>query len=65
MARKKYFSMNEVPIGTKMVVKETGKEVVLEKVCNFPTTFKTKDSEGLQKAYFTYQVDIVGWPLDE
>ena len=65
MARKKYFSMNEVPVGTKMVVKDTGKEVVLEKVHNFPTTFKTVDSEGLQKAYFTYQVDIVGWPVQE
>tara|TARA_B110000196_G_scaffold64251_1_gene54063 strand:+ start:176 stop:343 length:168 start_codon:yes stop_codon:yes gene_type:complete len=40
MSRKKYFSMNEVPVGTKMVVKETGKEVILEAVYNFPTTFK-------------------------
>ena len=57
--------MNEVPVGTKMVVKETGKEVILEAVYNFPTTFKTIDNKGLQKAYFTYQVHIVGWPKQE
>jgi hypothetical protein len=65
MAKKKYFSMNEVPVGTKMVVKETGEEVILEAVYNFPTTFKTIDNKGLQKAYFTYQVDILDWPAQE
>lgn len=65
MARKKYFSMNQVPVGTKMIVKETGEEVILKEVQNFPTTFKTVDSKGTQKSYFTYQVDIVDWPLDD
>ena len=36
---KKYFSLNEVPIGTKMIVKKTNQEVVLVEIQNFPTTF--------------------------
>ena len=48
-----------------MIVKETGEEVILKEVQNFPTTFKTVDSKGTQKSYFTYQVDIVDWPLDD
>jgi len=59
---KKYFSMNEVPIGTKMLVKKTNKQVELIEVLNFPTTFKTKNEEGCEKNYYTYEVDIIDWP---
>ena len=59
---KKYFSMNEVPVGTNMIVKETGEKVILLEIHNFPTTFKTKDEGGIEKNYYTYEVDIVGWP---
>ena len=40
---KKYYSMNEVPVGTKMIVKETKKEVTLLEIQHFPTSFKTSD----------------------
>ena len=33
---KKYFSMNEVPVGTFMMVKETGEKVELVEIHNFP-----------------------------
>ena len=56
--------MNEVPIGTNMIVKENGKKVTLVEIHNFPTTFKTKDAEGIEKNYYTYEVDIIDWPLD-
>ena len=59
---KKYFSMNEVPAGTKMIVKETGEEVMLIQIHNFPTIFKTENKEGIEKNYYTYEVDIIGWP---
>ena len=59
---KKYFSMNEVPVGTNMIVKETGEEVTLLEIHNFPTTFKTKNKGGIEKNYYTYEVDIIGWP---
>ena len=62
MAKKQYYSMNHVPSGTEMIVKETGEEVTLVEVINFPTTFKTKNKNGEEKNYYTYEVDIIGWP---
>ena len=59
---KKYYSMNEVPIGTKMKVRKTGEEVSLLEIQNFPTTFKTLNQSGDTKSYYTYEVEIEGWP---
>ena len=57
--------MNEVPVGTFMLVKETGEKVELVEIHNFPTTFKTKNEAGLEKEYYTYEVDILDWPPKE
>ena len=54
--------MNEVPVGTNMIVKETREKVTLLEIHNFPTTFKTKNEGGVEKNYYTYEVDIIGWP---
>ena len=59
---KKYYSMNDVPPGTKMIVKETEEEVTLIEVQNFPTTFITESSDKVKKNYMTYEVDIIDWP---
>ena len=59
---KKYYSMNDVPPGTKMIVKETEEEVTLIEVQNFPTTFITESSDRVKKNYMTYEVDIIDWP---
>jgi len=59
---KKYYSMNEVPVGTKMKVKKTGEEVVLVEIQNFPTTFKTVNQNGDTSSYYTYEVEIESWP---
>ena len=62
---KKYFSMNEVPIGTKMIIKSSGLKGELVKIQNFPTTFNVKDENGGTNNYYTYEVKILVWPLDE
>jgi len=59
---KKYYSMNDVPTGTKMIVKDTEEEVTLIEVQNFPTIFITENSDKIKKNYMTYEVDIVDWP---
>ena len=62
---KEYFSMNEVPADTNMIVKKTGEKVTLLEIHNFPTIFRIKNEEGIEKNYYTYEVDIVGWPPKE
>lgn len=59
---KKYFSMNEVPLGTKMIIKKTSEQVELVEIQNFPTIFIVINKRGIKKNYFTYQVDIENWP---
>ena len=59
---KKYYSMNEVPVGSKMKVKSSGKIVELIEIQNFPTTFKVEDENGHVKNYYTYEVEIIDWP---
>ena len=59
---KKYVSLNEVPIGTKMIVKETKEEVELFEIQNFPTTFIVKFSDGRKDSFLTNQVEILNWP---
>ena len=62
MAKKKYFSLNEVPVGTMMTVKETSEEVELVEVQNFPTTFLTISKNGTKANYYTHEVEIIDWP---
>ncbi len=62
---KKYYSMNEVPIGTKMIVKITKEEVELSEIHNFPTTFVVQSESGKRNKYATHQVEIIGWPEEE
>ena len=59
---KKYISLNEVPIGTKMIVKETKEEVELVEIQNFPTTFIVKFNDGKKDSFLTHQVEILNWP---
>tara|TARA_B110000014_G_C19636784_1_gene335799 strand:- start:56 stop:256 length:201 start_codon:yes stop_codon:yes gene_type:complete len=65
MAKKKYYSMNEVPSGTEMIVKSTGEKIILIEVQNFPTTFITENKDKVKKNYMTYEVDIVNWPPEK
>ena len=58
---KKYNTMNDVPVGTEMVVNKTGNKIKLVEVRNFPTRFLCDDGN----VYFTHDVDIIEWPDDE
>tara|TARA_Y100000994_G_scaffold129802_1_gene106389 strand:+ start:8698 stop:8895 length:198 start_codon:yes stop_codon:yes gene_type:complete len=64
MAKKKYISMNQVPLGTKMIVKESGEEVQLVEIQNFPTTFIVKFDDGKKDKFLTHQVEILNWPAE-
>ena len=44
----------KVPIGTEMIVKDTGKSVKLEEIRFYPTRYKCNDGNY----YYTHQVDI-------
>jgi len=58
----KYNSMNDVPIGTKMIIKETKEEVELLEIQNYPTNFIVKFSDGRRDSFLTHQVEILNWP---
>ena len=59
---KKYISLNDVPVGTKMIIEETGEEVELVEIQNFPTTFIVKFNDGKKDSFLTHQVEILNWP---
>ena len=37
-----YHTMNDVPVGTEMVIKKDGRKGKLKEIIAFPTTFKIK-----------------------
>ena len=55
----KYFSMNDVPVGTKMKINSTGEVCTLVQIFNFPTTFKVEKEDGSQVVFKTHEVEIV------
>ena len=57
--------MNEVPIGTEVVIKSSGKKGILMDIQHFPTSFKIKDEDDVINNYFTYEVELLGWPPKE
>ena len=59
--RKQYYPLVLVPEGTEMIVKKTGEKVKLVKKSFFPLRFLCDDGN----IYFTYDVDIVGWPPND
>ena len=61
---KKYLSLNEVPIGTKMVVKKTNEEGDLVEIQNFPTTFIAVSKNWTKANYYTHEVEIIDWPKE-
>ena len=62
MAKKQYVSMNQVPLGTEMIIKESGHKVKLIEIQNFPTTFIVEFSDGKKDKFLTHQVEILNWP---
>ena len=56
---KEYFSMNNVPIGTKLKIKEDETIVELIEILHYPTLFKTKDDNGNIKIFQTNEIEII------
>ena len=51
--------LTQIPIGTKFKVKASGEIVILEKICFFPTRYKTTNESGKINYYRTYEVEII------
>ena len=58
MVKKKYYPLTIVPEGTEMIIKKTGKRVKLIDKKFFPLRFLCDDDNG----YYTYEVEVIGWP---
>jgi len=55
----KYFSMNSVPVGTKIKIISDNKEGVLLKIFHYPTTFKIGFNDNTWKVYKTHEIEII------
>ena len=51
--------LTQMPIGTKLRVKETGELVILEEIRNYPTRYKTINESGVINYYKTFDVEVV------
>ena len=54
-----YFSMNEVPIGTKVKIKNSDLVGEIIEVFHFPTTFKIQFEDANCEIYKTHEVQIL------
>ena len=54
-----YYSMNEVPIGTKVKIKDSDLTGSIAEVFHFPTTFKVKFEDGTFKVYKTHEIVLL------
>ena len=65
MGKKIYHTMNDVPVGTKMIYKYDGRRCKLTEITHFPTTFKVKFEDGTEGICLTHEVNIIGWPPND
>ena len=65
LGKKVYYTMNDVPIGTKMVIKNTNQTGTLKEIIHFPTTFVVELESNKTQKCLTHEVDIIGWPLND
>ena len=56
---KKYFSMNNIEIGTKMEVLKTGEVDTLYKIFHYPTLFQVKNDKDKFNVYKTHELKIL------
>jgi len=55
----KYFSMNDLEVGTLLKVVETGKIGKLAEIFHFPTTFKVEYEDGGFDVFKTHEIEII------
>ena len=51
--------LTQIQIGTKFRVKASDEIVTLEKICFFPTRYKTTNESGKINYFRTHEVDII------
>ena len=51
--------LTQIPIGTKLKVKESGEIITLQEIRNFPTRYKTINGTGKVEYYQTFEVEII------
>ena len=51
--------LTQIPIGTKLKVKESGEIITLQEIRNFPTRYKTVNDAGKVGYYQTFEIDII------
>ena len=51
--------LTQIPIGTKLKIKETGEIVILEEIRNYPTRYKVVNQSGKINYYKTFEVEMV------
>ena len=54
-----YYSMNEVPVGTKVKIKKSELEGSIVEIFHFPTTFKVEFENGEHEVYKTHEVELL------
>ena len=57
--------LTQVPIGTKLKVKDSGKIVTLEEIRNYPTRYQTIDESGKINYYKTHEIEIIESPDED
>ena len=51
--------LTQIPIGTKLKVKESGEIITLQEIRNFPTRYKTINESGTIQYYQTFEVEEI------
>ena len=55
----KYFNMNEIPIGTKVRIKNEDLTGNIIEIFHFPTTFKVELEDNSFKVYKTHEIELL------
>ena len=55
----KYFNMNEIPIGTKVKIKDEDLTGNIVEIFHFPTTFKVELEDNSFKVYQTHEIELL------
>ena len=59
-----YFNMNEVPIGTRVKIKDSDLTGNVVEIFHFPTTFKVEFEDGNYNIYKTHEIELLN-PSEE
>ena len=54
-----YYSMNEIPIGSKIKIKDSDLMGNIVEVFHFPTTFKVEFEDGSFDIYKTHEIELL------